>query len=114
MGILDREYSEKRNFIRMQVNTPVKVNLAGEEFSYEGICRDLSGGGMLLTIEHEIPLNTELKVTVISEHGHSPMLEANCSVARLEPGPDSSYLLGLEIQQVLNQPQDEEVEEEAN
>ena len=111
MGMLDREYSEKRNFIRMQVNTPVKVSLADEESSYEGICRDLSGGGMLLTIDQELALNTQLSVSVISEHGHSPVLEANCSVARIEPGPNSSYLVGLEILQVLNQPQDEQVEE---
>ncbi|MEO0443280.1 MAG: PilZ domain-containing protein [Pseudomonadota bacterium] len=107
MGMLDREYDEKRNFIRMQVNTPVKVSLANEQSSYNGICRDLSGGGMLLAMDQEVLLNTELTVSVISEHEDGAVLEANCSVARVEPGPNSSYMVGLEIQEILNQPQDE-------
>ena len=110
MGLLDREYSEKRNFIRMKVNTPVDITLANDNSPLTGICHDLSGGGMLLTLDEELPLGAEVTVTVNSAHGHSPMLQARCIVARVEAGPSSSHLTGMEIQEVINQPELEAVE----
>lgn len=105
MGLLNREYSEKRSFIRMKVNTPIQVSLDGGTRVIEGICQDLSGGGLLLTIDEELAIDTELKVSVNSPVGHAPMLEARCTVARVKPGPKDIYLVGLEIQEVLDQPQ---------
>ena len=105
MGLLDREYSEKRNFIRMKVNTPVEVTLDQGNRTISGVCQDLSGGGMLLTLDEALELDTEIIVNVISDHGHSPMLQASCIVSRVEAGPKDSHLLGLEIQEVLNQPE---------
>ena len=102
MSLLDREYSEKRDFIRMKVNTPVQV-IVQDDRIIEGVCHDLSGGGMLLTIREELALGQELVVIVDSKHGHSPMLHALCNVARLESGPRNTFLLGLEIQELLNQ-----------
>ncbi|MGH1486689.1 MAG: PilZ domain-containing protein [Cellvibrionaceae bacterium] len=110
MGLLDREYSEKRNFIRMKVNTPVEIAINQENRTINGICHDLSGGGMLLTLDEALALDTELMVTVNSAHGHNPMLQASCVVSRVEAGPKNSHLLGLEIQEVLNHPELEAVE----
>jgi len=107
MGLLDREYSEKRDFIRMKIDTPAEVTLVEQQLNCKGVCHDLSGGGMLLTIEREVKLDTELLVTVSTNHGHQPMLSARCIVARIEPGPRESYLLGLEISEVLDLPESE-------
>ena len=95
------EYSEKRDFIRMKVNTPVQV-IMQQGNTVEGVCHDLSGGGMLLAINEEPCLDQELVVSVNSEHSRRPMLQARCNVARVEPGPQDSFLLGLEIQEVLD------------
>jgi c-di-GMP-binding flagellar brake protein YcgR len=102
MHSLEREYSEKRNFIRMKVNTSAQVSIATDQHVHEGICQDLSGGGMLVRLEEAPPLDTELTVTVTSNHGHNPMLRARCIVARVEPGPKQSFLVGLEIQDLLD------------
>ncbi|MBX2809446.1 MAG: PilZ domain-containing protein [Cellvibrionaceae bacterium] len=103
----DQHYNEKRNFIRMQVDTPAQVSVEGEQTTCDGVCNDLSGGGMLLTIDRALPLNTELLVTVSSLYGHNPMLQARCRIARVESGPNDSCLLGLEIHEILNQPETE-------
>ncbi|MBX2808889.1 MAG: PilZ domain-containing protein [Cellvibrionaceae bacterium] len=103
----DLKYNEKRNFIRMQVDTPAQVSIEGNNTPCDGVCNDLSGGGMLLTINKELPLNTELVVTVSSLYGHNPMLQAKCRIARIESGPNDSCLLGLEIDEILNHPEAE-------
>jgi c-di-GMP-binding flagellar brake protein YcgR len=102
MGLLDRDYDEKRNFIRMKVETPVQVKVNTLEQEAEGICHDLSGGGMLLSLDNEMALNTEIVVTVVSDHGHSPMMKARCSVARIEPGPSNTNMIGVEILEIID------------
>jgi c-di-GMP-binding flagellar brake protein YcgR len=102
MGLLDRDFDEKRNFIRMKVDTPVQVKVSTDEAETTGICHDLSGGGMLLSLDNELALNTELTVTVISKHGHNPMMKARCSVARIEPHSANTSMIGVEILEIIN------------
>jgi len=103
MTSLDRDYSEKRNFIRMKVNTPAQVTVESDGITRDGVCNDLSGGGMLLTMEQTLPLDTELLITVASAHGHSPMLQAKCKIARVESGPDNQSMFGVEINEIISQ-----------
>jgi len=105
MTIANRDYQEKRNFIRMKIETPAQVELQDGEKRLEGICRDLSGGGMLVELATAIPIGTEVKVQIASAHGHAPMLVALTEVTRVvaQPGAEESpCLLGLEIKQVLS------------
>ena len=99
MNSLSRNYQEKRNFIRMKVDTPVSVkNPQGEHTS--GRCLDLSGGGLLIAMSTAIPVGTQLEIAVSSHHGHSPMLRAMTKVCRVEAQPDTTSKpcrLGLEI-----------------
>ena len=99
--MLDRKYIEKRDFIRMKVNAPADVSVEEAGVSAKGICNDLSGSGMLLTIDQKIPLDSELLVTLSSGHGDEPMLQAKCTVARLQQAAEDKCLLGLEIQEIL-------------
>lgn len=103
MSFLTRDYTEKRNFIRMQVGSPIEIKTEQGE-TYNGTCIDLSGSGMLVEINHALPLNSQLTASVISSHGHNPTLQAECSVARVEQTGKESYFLGLAIDEVLNKP----------
>ncbi len=105
MNSANREFQEKRNFIRMKIDTPADVELLDGSTSSKGICRDLSGGGMLVELDSALPVGAEVRVRISSGHGHSPMLEALTEVTRVvaQPGSESSpCLLGLEIKNVLN------------
>lgn len=99
--MLDREYTEKRDFIRMKVNAPANVSIEEDGVSADGICNDLSGSGMLLTIDQKLPIDSELLVTLSSGTGDEPMLQARCTIARLQQAADDKCLLGLEIQEIL-------------
>ena len=97
MSSIDRAYDEKRNFIRMQINTPAQVSLESNGENFSGVCKDLSGGGMLVELEKAVPVGDEVEVTISSPHGHSPMLKALTKVTRVSGGPGEKYTVGLEI-----------------
>jgi c-di-GMP-binding flagellar brake protein YcgR len=90
-----RAFNEKRDFIRMKVNTPAEIVLTKQNVNYTGICHDLSGGGMLLTLDKKLELDTELVVSVKTDYGHKPAINARCTVIRIEPGPQKTYLHGF-------------------
>ncbi|MFT6102133.1 MAG: hypothetical protein ACJATV_000840 [Granulosicoccus sp.] len=103
---MKRDYSEKRDFIRMTVNTPAKVQVEQQGIVTQGICNDLSGSGMLLTVDEDIPLENELLVTLMPKSSTEHMLQARCSVARSLKSADNKYVLGLEIIEILDDKDD--------
>lgn len=101
MGIHDKAYSEKRDFIRMKISAPLNAKLSVDADVIEGLCRDLSGGGMQVETKQAIAMGTELEVEVSSDHGHSPTLKAKVKVVRVTVSDEGEYVLGLEILKVL-------------
>lgn len=101
MGLSDKAYSEKRDFIRMKISAPLNATLSADNGIIEGNCRDLSGGGMLVATKENIAPGTQLEVEVSSAHGHNPKLRARARVARTIAGDEGNYELGLEILEVL-------------
>ena len=101
MSLARHDFSEKRNFIRMKIDTPANIKVHAEGIDLEGICRDLSGGGMLVEVDKALPSGSELEVTIASEHSHSPMLRAKTRVSRVIGGPNDKCTLGLEITEML-------------
>ncbi len=80
---------------------PLRAQISGEGVAAEGLCHELSGGGMQLATEHYLEPGTELEVTVSSEHGHSPTLKAKVHVVRTETD-GKVHRVGLEILEILN------------
>ena len=105
MNSIDRNYQEKRNYIRMKVDTPVSVKVESADTLLNGVCKDLSGGGMLVELNSALPVGAEAYVEIASGHGHAPMLKAKTRVSRVESQPNAEEqpcVLGLEIVEVLN------------
>ncbi len=102
MNLASRDYQEKRNFIRMKVETPVHINIG--DCALKGMCHNLSGGGLLISTEETIPLGAEIQIAVTSAHGHNPMLQARAKVSRVlsQPGAiESKCFVGLEILNII-------------
>lgn len=103
MALLKKDYDEKRNFIRMRVDTPVKMAMS-DDTEIEGLCHDLSGGGFLVEINETLPIGTEAEVLISSNHGHAPILHARAVVKRIVSHPSEvsqTCMLGMEIAEVL-------------
>jgi c-di-GMP-binding flagellar brake protein YcgR len=101
MSSIDKGFSEKRDFIRMKISAPLSAKLSHNEGVIEGLCRDLSGGGMQVETKTHIPAGTELVVEISSDHGHNPTLHARAKVARAAGDSENGYRLGLEIIEIL-------------
>lgn len=101
MGINDKPYSEKRDFIRMKIGAPLNAKLAAESQTIEGLCLDLSGGGLQVETKQALAVGTEAEVEVSSDHGHNPTLKAKTRVVRATANEAGDYVLGLEIIQIL-------------
>ena len=97
----NRDYIEKRDFIRMKIDTPAKVTVTDDQGDFTGICRDLSGGGMSLDVEKVVPVGTEIRVVIASDHGHNPILKARAKVTRVEADHSGRCTLGVQIIDML-------------
>ncbi|GAA3951558.1 PilZ domain-containing protein [Allohahella marinimesophila] len=100
-----RDYSEKRNFIRMKVDAPIELRRTADENEdaerIQGICRNLSGTGMEILVDEEIAPGTELYSTMPSNNPSFPSFETRISVLRAHPHEDK-YILGVEITEVAS------------
>lgn len=98
MALEHRAYDEKRNFIRMKINTPVQVQCGGERFTAR--CRDLSGSGILLQSDRELTLGTEVEIHIDQEGDNLLPFDASAQVVRVDAMNPSGYILGLSIKAI--------------
>ncbi len=91
----DRDYSEKRDFIRMQIETAVTLTHAGQTF--EAVCQDLSSTGMQVLAATQLSMGDQVKVQIPSEHAELKGLDAQTEVVRVGTHGDGRQSLGLSI-----------------
>ena len=100
MSLASRDYSEKRNFIRMQMNTPVEIILEPSKELLNGTCLDLSGSGLQVLMDRSLPTGSKMEISIKPPYGDSPIMRANAEVTRVDEANDE-YLVGLEILEML-------------
>lgn len=97
---MKRSYSEKRNFIRMKVNTPVSVHYAGRD--YHGVCKDLSGAGMQIEINEAFTIGDVLTVSIQPRGETHLPFNARVEITRIEGGGANAQSVGLAIREILD------------
>lgn len=95
MSQTDRDYSEKRDFIRMRVDTDVALIHAGDEVP--ATCIDLSSSGMQVEAPRLFKVGDRLSVRIDSDHAALKGLEADTEVVWLKTQDGGSQKLGLTI-----------------
>lgn len=95
MTLDNRAWSEKRNFIRMKINTPVRVEYGSQTFTAR--CKDLSGSGMLVESDRELPLGGSVELFIDQEGDKRVPFRATAEVARVEPAGGGLFTLGFSI-----------------
>ena len=95
-----RNYNEKRDFIRMKVDTEITITVDGAE-EHQAYCRDLSGTGMLIEVGQQIAEGTICDTRLPSQNDAFPALDAKIKVVRCLPSHnDETYQLGTEILEI--------------
>ena len=74
----ERDYAEKRDFIRMRVDADVSLIHEGQELA--GVCVDLSSSGMQVQAPRQFNVGDLLTVRIDSEHAALKGLEADTKV----------------------------------
>ncbi len=95
MVLEHRAYNEKRNFIRMKINTPVQVEAGTEKFVAR--CKDLSGSGVLIQTDHALALGTMVEIRIEQDGDKHLPFHASGEVVRVDPVNPSGYILGLSL-----------------
>lgn len=102
MNRVSQNEDDKRDFIRMKIDTPAEVIILSKGKRLKGICRDLSGGGMSIETRVGLHIGTEMEIKLTSNYGDSPMLRARAQVARVQRSQSGKFTLGLEILEMLD------------
>jgi len=101
MSLLEQAHDEKRNYIRMRIDTAVTFSKNDSSELYEGRCQDLSGAGMLLETDKKLVAGDRLKVTIPSSDSNFTALNAVAEVARVEAIPElHKFRYGLAIRNI--------------
>ncbi|MBM6444727.1 PilZ domain-containing protein [Pseudomonas mohnii] len=90
-----RDYSEKRDYIRMRVDADVSLIHEGDEVP--AVCIDLSSSGMQLQARRSFGVGDRLLVRIESEHAALKGLEADTEVVWVKELEDGNQKLGLTI-----------------
>ena len=94
MGEHERDYAEKRDFIRMRVDA--EVSLLHEGLEIAGVCVDLSSSGMQVQAPRQFNVGDLLTVRIDSEHAALKGLEADTEVVWTKTAGEEQQL-GLKI-----------------
>ena len=95
MSQTGRDYSEKRDFIRMRVDADVVLSHEGDEVS--GVCIDLSSSGMQVEAPRQFTVGDRLTVRIDSDHAALSGLEADTEVVWVKAQDSENQRLGLTI-----------------
>lgn len=101
---MPREYDEKRDFIRVEVDCPVRYRVENTGEDATGKVRNLSGRGMMFIAEQELPRESYLEVRIQPENTLTPPLHARVRVVRVaKPRRGEGFEIGAVIQEMLDE-----------
>jgi len=102
MSMNERTFNEKRDFIRMKINSPVTVMHAGS--SYKAICKDLSGTGLSIQTDQALPVGDDVTISIEQDGKSHLPFNAEAKISRVQPGNSGGYLIGLAITEISEKP----------
>ena len=95
MSQSDRDYTEKRDYIRMRLGTKVTLQHGGQ--SFEALCHDLSSTGMQVEADCQVQVGDRVKVLIPSGHDELKGLESEAEVVRVTTDDNGKQVLGLAV-----------------
>ncbi|MFC3608895.1 PilZ domain-containing protein [Stutzerimonas tarimensis] len=95
MSQIDRSYSEKRDYIRMRVETPGTLIHGAKSIPI--ICLDLSATGMQIEANARLQVGDRVGVRIESGHDSLRGLDAEAEVVRVSSLDGERQSIGLTI-----------------
>lgn len=99
MSLIDKDYEEKRDFIRMTMDATATLTLEdGTNLAVKVV--DLSATGMHLESNRAIAVNANVVVLVESPNAQFNSMEAQCAVVRCIELSETKFDIGLEVKSI--------------
>ena len=94
------DYSEKRDFPRMDMDCTLDYRVDGSDESHQGQMKNLSANGINFTCEHELAPGSQVFVTVTPTNNLTPPMSAEVTVARCDPDDNDGFLVAGQIDRI--------------
>ncbi len=91
------DYSEKRNFFRMNLECEAEYTINGSGQQKSGKVSDLSGDGISIIADQSVQPGTEVRISIQPENDVTPPLEVVMEVLRCEEQSTDNFLLAGNI-----------------
>lgn len=95
------DYSEQRDFIRMETDCTVNYSITGSGETKQGVCRNLSATGILFYSKEPIAENTKLDIHIEAGSSMIPPLKAVIQVVRIKPNGNNDFEVAGFITEML-------------
>ncbi|QKT04729.1 PilZ domain-containing protein [Ectothiorhodospiraceae bacterium 2226] len=97
---MKRPEADKRAFARVEVQCEVTVSEAGRLRRYAGVAKNMSGRGVLFSLEREFPVGARLGLHIAPDNPVTPPLDAVVEVVRVEARKGHGFDIGGVIREV--------------
>jgi len=91
------DYSEKRNFFRMNLECDAEYTINGSGKQKSGKVTNLSGDGISIIANQSVKPGTEVRISIQPENNVTPPLEVVMEVLRCEEQDADNFLLAGNI-----------------
>ena len=97
--MVDDSYEEKRDFIRMRIETQVSYTLNGNPDSvYQGTSLDLSATGMYMVTDHKPKLGDQIDIIMSPSSDRLPPFMAEGKVVRCEVNKEQPTFFDVSVE----------------
>lgn len=108
MSILYENYSEKRSYLRLEIDATIRFKIPETNEIFQGKTTNLSGGGIQFYSYHELPINSVISASISSEKATVPPLSAKVRILRsedcsrdTEANDNGNYRIAAEVIEVI-------------
>jgi hypothetical protein len=92
------DYEEKRDFVRMRVNTPVNYSLNGTDVIHQGNSMDLSATGLFMETEFKPEVGDQIEVIMNPSSDKLPPFLAQGKVVRVDISSDKAHHFNVSVE----------------
>ncbi len=100
MAMANRDYDEKRDFIRMTIDCELTLRDQSNGQEYQGRCKNLSGSGALFHVDEAPALGSQLEIHMAPDKAVVPALDAVVEVVRVDADTTGGFLVGTTIREM--------------
>lgn len=93
------DYEEKRDFVRMRIDTQVTYSLNGNsDVTHHGNSMDLSATGLYMVTDFQPAIGDKIEIVMNPSSDRLPPFVAEGKVIRSQPSEDKPHLFNVSIE----------------